>query len=433
MRNESFAELFHSAPFGEKSMVFRDETLRLRDVAKRKLKGLGAAEGGRLAVAIRTGRGANHIAWMLACSEEGIVFVPMDPSNPDERDEALAREVGVVAVIERDGRFRRMEYPLPWPAECEYGAFTSGSGGSPKCALLPRGALARVARSQANLFGYSSDMACGWLLSPGWDASLSDVAAPIAAGAAVIPFEGETSNFRQTRRWLKESGVAGADIPVAYLPLLSSRDAPALRTIVYGGDLAGEDALAKWSASGVKLFNCYGPTEATICASARLWRAGADPRDIGEPLAGATLRLSDGEIVIGGANVMLGYANAQSPLRTENGELVFPTGDRGETGEDGELLFMGRLSRSRKVDGVFVNPEEIETAARASGAVDAACVERAGRFVLHAVWDGGDESFRANMAKRLSKSVFSKLRIKRSEALPKLANGKTNLNAPEFE
>ena len=389
---------------------------------------------GKPCLFIRLPRSTASAAWMIAASLAHWAFAPMDPANPIERDAELFKDAGFSAWASNSGLELFPKTHRPWPQGCEYAAFTSGSGGAPKCAMIPLGALARVASAQATLFGYGPGLSCGWCLSPGWDASLSDVFAPLAAGAILAPFEGNTSDFFKLRHWIAQ-GIDAIDLPCAYLPLLRPSDAPKLRRIVYGGDLANPNALGKWHGAGASLFNCYGPTETAICASAKAWNKGDDPRDIGQPIAGSKILLSsEGQIAIGGPNAMIGYRLARDgdPLFLFDGLRAYPCADLGSF-EDGKIFFHGRLSRSVKIDGIFVNPEIIENALREAG-VEAASILSGNRALVFVPKDVFDQSALASaLSRKLPASIVARIAWHPVEALARLANGKPDLKAMAAE
>ncbi|MDQ2106594.1 beta-ketoacyl synthase N-terminal-like domain-containing protein, partial [Azospirillum isscasi] len=88
-----------------------------------------------------------------------------------------------------------------------------------------------------------------------------------------------------------------------------------------------------------------------------------------------------GELCIGGAGVTAGYYG-QPALTQERfipdpfaaGGRLYRTGDRARLGEDGALLFLGRLDRQVKLHGFRIEPGEIEAALAAQPGVARALV-----------------------------------------------------------
>jgi len=121
---------------------------------------------------------------------------------------------------------------------------------------------------------------------------------------------------------------------------------------------------------GVPVFDCYGLTEtspAVTMNAPAAFRLGTVGRAIekvevvidktyGDPVLG------DGEIVVYGPNVMMGYHNKPAETRAvlmEDGGLR--TGDRGRLDEDGFLYITGRIKEQYKLEnGKFVFPASLE-------------------------------------------------------------------------
>lgn len=80
-------------------------------------------------------------------------------------------------------------------------------------------------------------------------------------------------------------------------------------------------------------------------------------KDTGEPLKTG----EEGEMVIGGYSVMVGYYNNPEKTKesfTEDGK--FKTGDLGMKLEDGSIIYKGRLRDAIRLKGFLVSPKEIE-------------------------------------------------------------------------
>ena len=346
---------------------------------------------GKPMIAVRPGRGLLHAAALLAAGRANAAFLPMDPANPLERDLPLAQSLGCCAMLMPGGELRLLDPPpgrALWPADCEYACLTGGSSGFPKCAVLPEGALARVACAQADLFGLRSLRCALWCLAPGWDASLSDIFAPLCAGLRLVPLPPELPATPKTiRSALLGLESAYLDLPAAYLPLFDFAKAGGLKTLAVGGQCPDPAGAARALEAGLRLFNCYGPTETAVCSNACEIFPG-DPCDIlGPELPGIRCELDPpgqgrGHIRLAGPNAMLGYRNSpeENLLRLSagpGGERSFLTSDLAEQAATG-LRFLGRSDRAGKIAGILVFAEEIE-AAFAKAGFAAPCAALTGR------------------------------------------------------
>jgi long-chain acyl-CoA synthetase len=114
------------------------------------------------------------------------------------------------------------------------------------------------------------------------------------------------------------------------------------------------------SGYGIEVFGCYGLSECGPCVSVN--------RDENNKYGSAGVMLNcntatieeNGEIVIKGDNVMLGYLNADGTL-TNRANGVFRTGDAGYFDEDGFIYIEGRLDDTIVFDhGNMLMPNSIE-------------------------------------------------------------------------
>ncbi len=125
------------------------------------------------------------------------------------------------------------------------------------------------------------------------------------------------------------------------------------------------------------MVNEYGPTEATVWASAAI--VSKEPRNsIGKAVGGTKLYVLNengtltlpgipGELYIGGPQVAKGYLNKPELTRERflpdpfsKGDILYRTGDRVCWRVEGELSFLGRVDNQVKIRGHRIEPEEIE-------------------------------------------------------------------------
>ncbi|MBP2328660.1 clorobiocin biosynthesis protein CloN4 [Kibdelosporangium banguiense] len=328
-------------------------------------------------------KSAHVIALMQGALRVGAVYVPVSPVNPAERvnriadschpalivtdqDRADAPSVTLAQLLERGGQAAA---PVALaPDDPAYILYTSGSTGEPKgICLSHRNALAFV------------DWAVGTTgLGPGdrlashapfnFDLSVFDLYGAFAAGASVdllaadqaYSAEGLTEFLRGRGITCWYSVPSALQLMMRQGGLLDAVQPSSLRVCVFAGEpfpLPEVQRLRRaWP--GVRLLNWYGPTETNVCTSYEVTDADLTrtrPLPIGAACSGDTVSLADdGEIVVDGPTVMLGYWGRPRH------EGPYHTGDLGRWDEHGNLEYLGRRDAMVKVRGHRVEPGDIE-------------------------------------------------------------------------
>ena len=136
--------------------------------------------------------------------------------------------------------------------------------------------------------------------------------------------------------------------------------------LITGSAPCGEQLLKNFREIGIEVHNAYGLTEAPLVA---LNRKGANRLGtVGEPLPQTEIRIAkDGEVLIRGPQVMVGYFDDQGGKKTEqpfrDGWLL--SGDLGSLTPDGSLVLNGRKKELFKTSyGKYVQPAKIEALLR---------------------------------------------------------------------
>jgi acyl carrier protein len=215
--------------------------------------------------------------------------------------------------------------------------------------------------------------------------------------------------------------------------------------------LTGGDRLHRAPERGLPfdLVNHYGPTEATVIATAGLVppNSGEVAPPIGRPIDNVQAVVVDqygqplpvgipGELWIGGVGLARGYLR-RPELTAERfiesgGHRMYRSGDRVRRRANGALDFLGRLDQQVKIRGFRIEPGEIESHLRAHPGVRAAAVApRDDRLIAYVVLSSpaaGTDSLRTHLQARLP-SYMVPARFEILEALPVTANGKIDERA----
>lgn len=453
---------------GEPAVTYRDAVRQVEAVAGR-LRRSGVDRGD--VVAVELPRGARQVLAMLGVMRAGAIYLPLDPAHPVARRDAMLVDAGAVVAIGRSvaatgpGPVRRLDVdairlpvplgdlpPVPVPADVAYALYTSGSTGEPKAALITHAGLASLLVGQQPL-----DLVSGYRIlayaAPTFDAAVWELLLTLGGQGTLVAADDAS---RLDAAALDEFLIAHR-IDVALLTptvLRTLADRLVWRgTVISGGealDLELAARLRDFVAAG-RLWNAYGPTEASIVSTLRRVSV-ADLRartaiPIGTPIDSAVARIVDadgrdappgrsGELCVSGPLVGAGYLGrpaltAERFVPGPAGRRSYRTGDLVRRLGGGELEYLGRLDDQVKLHGQRIEPAEIETALRGHpGVADAAVVlQRLGataRLVACYVVSGmvvEPDALRSHLIRLLPKAMVAAT-IVRVDSLPTLTSGK---------
>ena len=297
----------------------------------------------------------------------------------------------------------------------------------------PSGVPALLA-AQRSVFALHDQARVLAVLSPAFDASLSDLMTAHTSGAClVLPAPGLLQDPNRLLQTLARESITHVDLPPAVVARVDAEQLPStLECVVMGGEICPPLAARSW-ARRVRLINVYGPTEATICTSMvqvhpETW---TEP-DLGTPIPGVLYRVEDEELWIGGDCLAHGYTDAQLTEQCfthRDGQRWYRTRDRVER-IDGRWIFRGRLDRMVKLQGRLAHPEELEEVLMAHPAVTrAAAWAQAGR--LHCAVVGGEEALLREWVRARLPMWMQPATVCIRRSLPQTPSGKIDTQALE--
>ncbi|MBN1399758.1 MAG: amino acid adenylation domain-containing protein [Anaerolineae bacterium] len=410
---EAVAALCDSA-----QLTYRQLNRRANQLA-RHLQRLGVRLGTPVGVCVE--RSLDAVVALLATLKSGGVYVPLDPSYPQERLSFMREDAGVALLLterglagilpsdgvplvcideDRDtmGQESDQRPEVSVSAECRACIiYTSGSTGRPKGVVLSHGALARHGLDIRRHYGLDAHDRVLQFASLSFDQSIEQILPTLAAGAGVVMRGAETWSPAEFNARVREAAITVANLPTAYWHQLTAEwqrapdTAPAdqLQLVIPGGDRVRPEILRLWQQSPmrkVRLLNAYGPTETTVTATT--YEVPMEPiRElanvpIGRALAHRTLYILDpkgepapigvpGELYIGGSGLAEGYLNqpeltadrfVPDALSVSPGARLYRTGDQACYLPDGTIEFLGRMDYQVKIRGFRIELGEIETA-----------------------------------------------------------------------
>ncbi|KKK25307.1 hypothetical protein AOCH_002968 [Aspergillus ochraceoroseus] len=354
----------------------------------------------------------------VAVLKAGGAFASLDPSHPESRLKGLVDDINAPivlcsrkyldkvsrvckialavteSVIEQiPDSFIPASIPKPSIDNAAYAIFTSGTTGKPKATVLEHIALGIASVSFAHHLSINSTTRALQFSSYTFDVSVLETIIVLMTGGCVcVPSDEERlNNLAGAINRMKANFVT---FTPSVMSTLNPESVPTLSIIICGGEKLTESHVSRWVDRHV--FNAYGPSEATIIATASLKtdstgvRIDDDINCIGTALCGRAWIVDPknynrllpvgavGELVLEGCNTARGYLNndkknqevfiknprwcPKSGLRDvlDHSERMYRTGDLVRYKSDGNLCFISRMDTQIKLNGQRIELEEIE-------------------------------------------------------------------------
>jgi amino acid adenylation domain-containing protein len=414
---------------------------------------LAHGAGPETLVAVSLARGADLAIALLGIWKAGAAYLPLDPNDPPVRRRQIITDARPLLVLDNPHQFgpSRADSPaVPTdPKRLAYAIYTSGSTGTPRGVLVEHGSLSNLIAWHIREYQVTARDRATLIASPAFDASVWELWPYLTVGASLRVLPPATQSPSDILAWVAAERITMIFLvtPLAEAVLIEPMPPGlALRFLLTGGD-----RLHRSPEPGLpfNLLNHYGPTEATVVATACVVQPGTSESrpPIGRPIDNVQALVVDrhgqplpvgvpGELWIGGAGIARGYLR-QPELTTERfvkyrGLRMFRTGDRVRRHPDGTLDFLGRLDQQVKIRGFRIEPSEIESHLQDHPSVRAAAVAARGdRLVAYVVLSSplaGIDSLRTHLRTRLP-SYMVPVRFEILESLPVTPNGKIDRRA----
>ncbi|WP_260728735.1 amino acid adenylation domain-containing protein [Dactylosporangium roseum] len=332
----------------------------------------------------------------LACGKSGCAILPLSTDSPPAYRESIVQDARPAVDVREspDGEFsvrptgHRVARDL---RDVAYVMYTSGSTGRPKGVLVPHVALLDRLAGLAGVPGLRAGESIMAMTALSFDISMAELLLPLTVGGRLIAAPARTRlNPGSFGRLVDEYRPDVIQATPSFWRLVLALDwsgSPVSR-LWCGGESLTSSLARNLLSAGKEVWNLYGPTEATIWATAERVLS-PENISLGKPLAGTGLCLagmaSEGEILLYGTGLALGYLDRDEITRdrfreaeTPDGpRLCYYTGDRARYRPDGSLEFLGRTDSQIKLHGHRVELGEVEAALeRCPGVSEAAVVLR---------------------------------------------------------
>ncbi|MEU9609888.1 amino acid adenylation domain-containing protein, partial [Streptomyces sp. NPDC048057] len=416
-----------AGPVREATLTYRELNERANRLA-RLLVDRGVGPDSTVALALP--RTADLVVGLLAVLKSGAAYLPVDTDYPADRiaymvedarpalglvtaatvgttagtESVVLDDPAVLAALERlsgtDLTDAERARPLT-PYDPAYVIYTSGSTGRPKGVVVEHRSLVNLCRAHRDdLFGaeHGDVLKVALTTSISFDTSWDQLLGLLGGHQVHLIDEDRRRDPAALVEYVAAHGVDVVDLTPTFARHVLDRgllrDPERRPSVVSLGGEALPETL--WSElrglSGVAVYNCYGPTEATVTSVVSRLDVAERPV-IGTPVAGGRVRVLDaalrqvppgvaGELYVAGGGLARGYLGRRD-LTSQRfvadpygpaGSRMYRTGDLVRWSEQGQLEFLGRTDDQVKIRGFRVEPGEVESVLTAHPLVAQAAV-----------------------------------------------------------
>lgn len=342
--------------------------------------------------------GIEMIAAMLAVLKSGAAYVPAEPSLPKDRIDYMMDSAGVSLVITddycRDLPAAKSFPDRSTPSGIAYVLYTSGTTGKPKGVVVQNSSVVNYAEAfEAEFHVAPGDVMLQYSICA-FDIFVEEVFTTLLNGAtlAIPPESVHDGGIDGLIDFCERHGVTEiSGFPYLLADMNRHKIYPSkLRLLISGGDVVRESYITWLRHQGFMIYNTYGPSETTVCATYyRIDNASAlddGTYPVGKAIKGVDVKILDkhqnevtpgqtGEICIFGKGVSRGYLcnpPEQANFMTwHDGRRMYRSGDLGYLLPDGDIAFLHRCDKQVMILGRRVEPDEVENILNESP-----CVER---------------------------------------------------------
>lgn len=349
-------------------------------------------------------------ATILALWLEGKYYVPLLPTAPTNRNNAVIEDSAVRVVMSPSFYKGELVAPVVRVDEIEssdsllgfndesfdmdqlaYVLFTSGSTGRPKGVEISFSNINAFTQSIISLGReiYPTDR-CLQMFELTFDMSVDSFVMPFMAGASIYLIPNDAVKSTYVLDLLEEYHLTVLTLVPSVIVYMRTffKDIlePQVRLCTFAGEGLPADLTVEWQRCipNARVYNFYGPTECTIYCSYYLLNPNSPLKyngmlSIGQPMPGCKCDVfsedgsivtngEKGELCLAGPQLTRGYWN--NPEKNElsfftyEGERYYHSGDLCFKDENANIYHCGRIDYQVKIQGFRVELSEIEYYAR---------------------------------------------------------------------
>ncbi|WP_346838327.1 amino acid adenylation domain-containing protein [Microbulbifer sp. SAOS-129_SWC] len=362
-------------------------------------------------IALYLERGLGMVVGILGVLKAGAAYVPISPEYPVQRVDYILEDTRAEMVLCSSRYTGQMQarldavsaeaslldidslgdiaelldgnpVPLSGSQDLAYVIYTSGTTGTPKGVMIEHRGAINLVYAQYEVFGIKSYKHTAIFSSYVFDAFVFELFASIASGSTIhVCSEEQRKNQSKLSALIKKEGLELITLPPIVAELLDADAIRTLKQVILAGESPSLEIMESFAQS-VTTYNAYGPTEITVCATAKRFSGGVSASNIGSILPNINAYILDesrnpvpvgtpGELYLGGAGVARGYLNLAvhteerfmpNPFveNSSTSDRLYKTGDLARRMASGDIEFLGRVDTQVKIRGFRIELKEIE-------------------------------------------------------------------------
>ncbi|MBA4538818.1 amino acid adenylation domain-containing protein, partial [Bacillus aquiflavi] len=355
-------------------------------------------------VGIMVERSLEMVIGILGILKAGGAYLPIDHEYPEDRIKYMLEDSRVKLIVIQEhlkikvGQFQSISFEddqinslnkdnlkkLNHPSDLAYVIYTSGSTGKPKGVMTTHHNVINYIYAFLTEIPLSESDAILQVVSFSFDAFTEEIF-PIlfSSGKLVISKKFGDLNIDDLVKKIEKYNITLISCSPLLLNEIDKNKHLMLQKnmkFISGGDVLKYEYI-KNIIKGADVYNSYGPTEATVCAT--YYKVSVDDNaktsiPLGKPMSNYKLYVLDkygqllpvgvpGELYIGGEGLSRGYRHNKEltkekfrPNQFSPGERMYRTGDLVRWLPNGNIEFLGRIDHQVKIRGFRIELEEIE-------------------------------------------------------------------------
>lgn len=383
-------------------------------------------------VAVYMDKSISQVVSMYAMMRAGYVYVPLDPSYPEERlsyicenanaqilvysselipSDTVAGDISAATYETLSKCVEQAELNSIEESHPAYIIYTSGSTGKPKGVIVPHGSIYYSLQANRKVYNYQLVDVMPTIGSQAFGVSLLETFVPLISGGTVkVLKKSDVTDISQLIEMTQDVTVMHMvpSLMAQWLDQIetNSESYPELRLLLVGAEPVPPVLLSRlkcWR-EDVVVRVLYGMTESSVVSSGYLSHEhDGTGYSIGKPHPNMKFYTMNrfgipqpvgvsGELYVGGLSLAEGYVglttltNEKFTFNDNLNERLYKTGDRAKLMPSGHFEFMGRVDHQVSLRGIRIETGEIESLVNQIDAVK--------KCIAHVMpLDNGDSKF----------------------------------------